>query len=330
MAVEMMKLRVMVPNLVGKETVLINVSSSCTVLELKRLLAAEISGHLKIEDLKVIFLGRLLPDLSLLSYWLQPNYPDGSSNRVVGDISLGQNLLCLKSDSDQHQQKISTHTLHLAYPPPPASPFTLNKNSFPIEESSTNALGEQQQAQLAELYSTYLSLYWQSVISQSEGSSDRDQRRISDMLANTAPPAPASTPPPAPATIVTPPPASASTPPASTPLEAYLEVLWGLLTCLLNSVLIIAILHFYGSLNLVKFALALAFACLVIFLGKEAMRNDEVVEEEEVRNDAEASEEELVDAEAEDEQDEGTLAILISNVSLFFSSVFPEGIHLRV
>ena len=82
------------------------------------------------------------------------------------------------------------------------------------------------------------------------------------MLGNTAAaPAPIVTPP-APATIITPP------APASTPPEAYLEVLWGLLTCLIHSFLIIAILHFYGSLNLVKFALAFAFACLIIFLGK--------------------------------------------------------------
>ena len=116
------------------------------------------------------------------------------------------------------------------------------------------------QVQLAELYSTYISLYWQSVISQSEEGSDLDLRRISDMLGNTAA---------APAPIVTPPPPASNPPaPASTPPEAYLEVLWGLLTCLLHSFLIIAILHFYGSLNLVKFALAFAFACLIIFLGK--------------------------------------------------------------
>ena len=51
------------------------------------------------------------------------------------------------------------------------------------------------QAQLAELYSTYLSLYWQS-FSQSDEISDLDLRRISDMLGDTAA---------APAPIVTPP-----------------------------------------------------------------------------------------------------------------------------
>jgi len=359
--VEMMKLRVMVPNLVGNETVLINVSSSSTVLELKRLLAAEISADLKIEDLKLIYLGRLLPDLSLLSYWLQPTqnstpathleermptYLDGNSTDLLPthpegrDISLhpctDSDLLQLKSDSDQHQlEKISIHTLHLAYPP--ASPCTLNKNSFLLGGSSNDDdLSEQQQiqVQLAELYSTYISLYWQSVISQSEEGSDLDLRRISDMLGNTAaaPPPATITPPPPPAST---PPARASNPPApasTPPPEAYLEVLWGLLTCLLHSFLIIAILHFYGSLNLVKFALAFAFACLIIFLGKEAMRNDEeveeMVEEEEETDNAEV--EEFAGAEAVELQQEGTLAILISNFSLFFSSVFPEGIHLRV
>jgi len=303
----------MVPNLVGKETVLINVSPSSTVLELKRLLAAEISGDLKIEDLKLIYLGRLLPDLSLLSYWLLPTHLDGSSsNRIGEDISLhpcaGSDLLHLKSDLEN----MSTHTLHLAYPPPPASPFTLNKNSFLLEESSNDALSEQQQAQLAELYNMYLSLYWQSV-SQSERS--EIDLRLSDILGNAAPP-----------TSRVPPPAISVPPPATNPPEAYLEVLWGLLTCLLHSFLIIAILHFYGSLNLVKFVLAFAVACLIIFLGQEALRRDEeMVEDEGEADNAEV--EELVEAE---HQQEGTFAILISNLSLFFSSVFPEGLHLRV
>jgi len=384
MTAEMMKLRVMVPNLVGKETVLINVSSSSTVLELKRLLAAQISADLKIEDLKLIYLGRLLPDLSLLSYWLQPTHLEGSllpthldgsslpthlegnsnlpthleggnSNKVLpthlegcllptqreGSSKLSNHLEGHRSNrllpsthlegrdlslhpctdsSDLLHLKSDLHTLHLAYPP--TSPFTLNKNSFLLEESSKDdALCEQQQAQLAELYSTYLYLYWQS-LSQSEEGPDLDLRRISDMLGNTAAaPAPIVTPP-APATIITPP-LPASNPP---PPEAYLEVLWGLLTCLIHSFLTIAILHFYGSLNLVKFALAFAFACLVIFLGKEAMRRDEEMsEEEEDADNAEA--EEFVEDEAEQG---GTFAILISNFSLFFSSVFPEGIHLRV
>jgi len=303
----------MVPNLVGKEMVLINVSPSSTVLELKRLLAAEISGDLKIEDLKLIYLGRLLPDLSLLSYWLLPTHLDGSSsNRIGEDISLhpcaGSDLLRLKSDLES----MSTHTLHLAYPPPPASLFTLNKNRFLLEESSNDALSEQQQAELAELYSTYLSLYWQSV-NQVEGS-DLDLR-ISDTLGNTAPP-----------TTSVPPPAINVPSPGTTPPEAYLEVLWGLLTCLLHSSLIIAIIHFYGSLNLVKFSLAFAFACLVIFLGQEALRRDEeMVDEGEETDNAEV--EELVEAE---HQQEGAFAILISNLSLFFSSVFPEGLHLPV
>ena len=66
---------------------------------------------------------------------------------------------------------------------------------------------------------------------------------------------------------------------------------------------------------------------------QEAMRNDEeveeMVEEEEETDNAEV--EEFAGAEAEHEQQQGgTFAILISNFSLFFSSVFPEGIHLRV
>ena len=65
---------------------------------------------------------------------------------------------------------------------------------------------------------------------------------------------------------------------------------------------------------------------------QEAMRNDEeveeMVEEEEETDNAEV--EEFAGAEAVELQQEGTLAILISNFSLFFSSVFPEGIHLRV
>lgn len=64
-----------------------------------------------------------------------------------------------------------------------------------------------------------------------------------------------------------PPPAATGVPPAADsylPPEAYLEVLWGLLTCLLHSFLIIAILNFYGNL---KFVLGFTFACL-IFLGQ--------------------------------------------------------------
>jgi len=314
MTAEIMKLRVMVPNLVGKETVLINVPSSSTVLELKKLLAAEISGDLKIEDLKLIYLGRLLPDLSLLSYWLL----DGSSSRVGGDVCADSDLLHLKSDSGYPGllEKMSTHTLHLAYPPLPVSPLVLNENRFLLEETFNGALGGQQQNQLAELYSTYISLYWQSV-NQSEGS-DLSDLRMSDILGNTAPHATTSVPPPA--TI------SVSPPPANNrPHEAYLEVLWGLLTCLLHSFLIIAIFHFYGSLNLVKIVLASAIACLIIFLGQEALRlNEEVVEEEEEAENAVV--EELVEA----EQQGGTFAILVSNFSLFFSSVFPEGLHLPV
>jgi len=315
MVAEMMKLRVMVPNLVGKETVLINVSSSSTVLDLKRLLTAEISGDLKMEDLKLIYLGRLLPDLSLLSNWLLPTHPDGSSNNVERDFCAdpctSQNMLHLKSDSNHDLERISlsTHTLHLAYPP--ASPFTMNKNSFLLEgPTSKDVLGEQQQAQLAELYITYLSLYWQSV-NQSERS-DLDPRMSNN---NTAPP-----------TMSVPPPAISVPPPATNLPEAYLEVLWGLLTCLLHSFLIIAIIHFYGSLNLVKFVLAFAVACLIIFLGQEALRRDEeLVEDEEETDNAEV--EELVEA---GQQQGGTFAILTSNLSLFFSSVFPEGLHLRV
>ena len=162
---------------------------------------------------------------------------------------------------------MSTHTLHLAYPPPLASPSTLNKSSFLIEESSKDALGEQQQVlvdtsekiksldiepsgqQLVEVYNTYLSLYWQSV-SQSEGL-DLDPRLL-NLVGITAPPPPAA--------VVGVPPAADNYPPP----EAYLEVLWGLLTCLLHSFLIIAILNFYGSL---KFVLGFTFACL-IFLGQ--------------------------------------------------------------
>ena len=105
-----------------------------------------------------------------------------------------------------------------------------------------------QQIQLVELYNTYLSLYWQSV-SQSE-ELDLDPRLL-NLVGITAPP-------PAAATGV--PPAADNYPPP----EAYLEVLWGLLTCLLHSFLIIAILNFYGSL---KFVLGFTFACL-IFLGQ--------------------------------------------------------------
>jgi len=306
-----MKLRVIVPNLVGKETVLVNISSSSTVLELKRMLAAKIPGNLGIEDLKLIHLGRLLPDLSLLSYWLLSTpHLDHISTRVEGDICTGLDLLRLKSDSAQHhEEKMSTHTLHLAYPPPLVSPSTL-KSTFFIEESSKDALGEQQQAQLSELYNTYLSLYWQSV-SQSEGL-DLDPRLL-NMVSNTAPP-----------------PAATGVPPAADsylPPEAYLEVLWGLLTCLLHSFLIIAILNFYGNL---KFVLGFTFACL-IFLGQEAMHLDE---EEEEPNYAAVPVEDLVDVDhqddhQEDHQQPGEFAILIANLSLFFSSVFPEGLHLR-
>ena len=145
-----------------------------------------------------------------------------------------------------------------------------------------------------------------------------------------------------------PPPAISVPPPATNLPEAYLEVLWGLLTCLLHSFLIIAIIHFYGSLNLLKFALAFAVACLIIFLGQvkihlpfscfvdlkfhirkkcqEALhRDEEMVEDEEETDNAEV--EELVEA---GQQQGGTFAILTSNLSLFFSSVFPEGLHLRV
>ena len=145
-----------------------------------------------------------------------------------------------------------------------------------------------------------------------------------------------------------PPPAISVPPPATNLPEAYLEVLWGLLTCLLHSFLIIAIIHFYGSLNLVKIVLASAIACLIIFLGQvkillpfscfvdmklyilekcqEALRRDEeLVEDEEETDNAEV--EELVEA---GQQQGGTFAILTSNLSLFFSSVFPEGLHLRV
>merc|ERR1719300_2091163 len=117
----------MVPNLVGKETVLINVPSSSTVLELKKLLAAEISGDLRTEDLKLIYLGRLLPDFSLLSHWLLPDPLDPiSSTRVEGDIYACHvpDLLNLKSDSGKQpnlDEQMSRHTLHLAYPPPAAS-----------------------------------------------------------------------------------------------------------------------------------------------------------------------------------------------------------------
>jgi len=301
----MMKLRVMVPNLVGKETVLINVSSSSTVLELKKLLAAEISGDLRTEDLKLIYLGRLLPDLSLLSHWLLPTHLLDPSSSTIYPCT-GSDLRDLKSDSGQHHldEQMSTHTLHLAYPPPPANLSTLNKSSFLSE-----------QAQLAELYNTYLALYWQSV-SQSEGSDLHP--RLPNMIGDTAP---------ATTTSVPPPSATNSLP------EAYLEVLWGLLTCLLHSLLIIAILHFYGSLNLAKFALAVAFACLVIFLGQVVLHLDDDMEEEEEeeRNNAAVPPlEELDDAEQQQQQHQGAFAILVSNLSLFLSSVFPEGLHLRV
>ena len=83
-----------------------------------------------------------------------PTYLDGNSTDLLPthpegrDISLhpctDSDLLKLKSDSDQHHlDKMSTHTLHLAYPP--ASPCTLNNDSFLLGGSSKDALDEQQQ-----------------------------------------------------------------------------------------------------------------------------------------------------------------------------------------
>ena len=52
-------------------------------------------------------------------------------------------------------------------------------------------------------------------------------------------------------------------------------------------------------------------------------------EEEETNNEAAVPQEELDDAELQLQQ-EGAFSILASNILLFFSSVFPEGLHLRV
>lgn len=57
-------------------------------------------------------------------------------------------------------------------------------------------------------------------------------------------------------------------------------------------------------------------------------------EEEEEPNYAAVPVEDLVDVDhqddhQEDHQQPGEFAILIANLSLFFSSVFPEGLHLR-
>ena len=57
-------------------------------------------------------------------------------------------------------------------------------------------------------------------------------------------------------------------------------------------------------------------------------------EEEEEPNYAAVPVEDLVDVDNQDDQQEdhqepGEFATLISNLSLFFSSVFPEGPHLR-
>ena len=70
----------------------------------------------------------------------------------------------------------------------------------------------------------------------------------------------------------------------------------------------------------------------VYFKWQEALRlNDEMEEEEEeeTNNEAAVPQEELDDAELQLQQ-EGAFSILVSNIFLFFSSVFPEGLHLRV
>ena len=96
------------------------------------------------------------------------------------------------------------------------------------------------QAHLAEMYITYLILYWQS-FSQPEGAI-LDQRLL-DTPGNFAPAANVPSPPP--------------------PPGAYLDVLFNLLSCLLHSCLFITIIHFYGNLNMAKFALF----CVLAFLG---------------------------------------------------------------
>ena len=76
----------------------------------------------------------------------------------------------------------------------------------------------------------------------------------------------------------------------------------------------------------------MASSYLVYFKWQEALRlNDEMEEEEEeeTNNEAAVPQEELDDAELQLQQ-EGAFSILVSNIFLFFSSVFPEGLHLRV
>ena len=91
------------------------------------------------------------------------------------------------------------------------------------------------------MYITYLILYWQS-FSQPEGAIL--DPRLLDTPGNFAPAANVPSPPP-------PPPG------------AYLDVLFNLLSCLLHSCLFITIIHFYGNLNMAKFALF----CVLAFLG---------------------------------------------------------------
>ena len=76
----------------------------------------------------------------------------------------------------------------------------------------------------------------------------------------------------------------------------------------------------------------MASSYFVYFKWQEALRlNDEMEEEEEeeTNNEAAVPQEELDDAELQLQQ-EGAFSIFVSNIFLFFSSVFPEGLHLRV
>ena len=76
----------------------------------------------------------------------------------------------------------------------------------------------------------------------------------------------------------------------------------------------------------------MASTYFVYFEWQEALRlNDEMEEEEEeeTNNEGAVPQEELDDAELQLQQ-EGAFSILVSNIFLFFSSVFPEGLHLRV
>ena len=77
----------------------------------------------------------------------------------------------------------------------------------------------------------------------------------------------------------------------------------------------------------------MASTYFVYFKWQEALRlNDEMEEEEEeeeTNDEAAVPQEELDDAELQLQQ-EGAFSILVSNIFLFFSSVLPEGLHLRV